>query len=78
MLEPGPEPFYGLGVSIYADGFGHDGSVGGYHSQLVYGPDDDVVVVVLSNESRDPSGTALATVIAQETSEIAASADRSD
>lgn len=75
MLEPGPEPIYGLGVEHYPEAVGHRGSVAGYHSRLLYQPDEELVIVALSNESFTPPGSGVATPVLQEVRDIATGAD---
>lgn len=53
LVEDGEGGYYGLGLSYYdmefGEGYGHAGLSSGFESDMTYYPDEDIVVIVLSN-----------------------------
>jgi CubicO group peptidase (beta-lactamase class C family) len=51
--EENPNMFYGYGIIMSTDGdrpvIGHAGGINGFSSNLVYYPEEDLTIVVLSN-----------------------------
>jgi D-alanyl-D-alanine carboxypeptidase len=52
-VDDGEGGFYGLGLEYletdFGDVYGHSGASSGFQSNVIYVPDSDVVVVVLTN-----------------------------
>jgi D-alanyl-D-alanine carboxypeptidase len=74
MLTPGPVPFFGLGVELGdrqgRDTVGHPGQLPGYNSRLAYHREHEVTIVALSNQTPNPHRTALATLLAEQLSDV--------
>lgn len=51
MLEPPSRAQYGLGTEVDGDIVGHSGSAAGFNSSLTYDGDQDLTILVLSNQT---------------------------
>lgn len=63
MTTPAPGSSYGLGVALQGDAMGHAGWIAGFRSVLSYAPEDDAVVVIVTNHDGVDPESALPDVL---------------